>query len=49
MDNKILVFLKQLSTFVEDRSLLVEPNRKYDFRLPLHSPFAMFVMKPLIK
>ena len=24
MDNKILVFLKQLSTFVEDRSLLVE-------------------------
>lgn len=43
MDNKILVFLKQLSTFVEDRSLLVEPNRKYDFRLSPNPPFTIFV------
>ena len=43
MDNKKLVFLKQLSTFVEDRSLWVEPNRKYDFRLSLRSPFTIFV------
>ena len=42
MDNKKLVFLKQLSTFVEDRSLWVEPNRKYDFRLSLYSPLAIF-------
>lgn len=44
MDNKILVFLKQLSTFVEDRSLLVEPNRKYDFRLSPNPPFIIFVV-----
>ena len=43
MDNKKLVFLKQLSTFVEDRSLLVEPNRKYDFRLSPNPPFTIFV------
>ena len=42
MDNKKLVFLKQLSTFVENRSLWVEPNRKYDFRLSLYSPLAIF-------
>ena len=42
MDNKKLVFLKQLSTFVEDRSLWVEPNRKYDFCLSLYSPLAIF-------
>ena len=44
MDNKKLVFLKQLSTFVEDRSLLVEPNRKYDFRLSPNPPFTIFVV-----
>ena len=43
MDNKKLVFLKQLSTFVEDRSLWVEPNRKYDFRLSPNPPFTIFV------
>ena len=43
MDNKKLVFLKQLSTFVEDRSLLVEPNRKYDFRLSPNQPFPIVV------
>ena len=43
MDNKKLVFLKQLSTFVEDRSLWVEPNRKYDFRLSPSPPFTIFV------
>ena len=35
MDNKKLVFLKQLSTFVEDR--------KYDFRLSPNPPFTIFV------
>lgn len=44
MDNKKLVFLKQLSTFVEDRSLWVEPNRKYDFRLSPNPPFSIFVV-----
>ena len=43
MANKKLVFLKQLSTFVEDRSLWVEPNRKYDFRLSPNPPFTIFV------
>ena len=43
MDNKKLVFLKQLSTFVEERSLWVEPNRKYDFRLSPNPPFTIFV------
>ena len=45
MDNKKLVFLKQLSTFVEDRSLWVEPNRKYDFRLSPNPPFTIFELK----
>ena len=40
---KKLVFLKQLSTFVEDRNLWVEPNRKYDFRLSPNPPFTIFV------
>ena len=43
MDNKKLVFLKQLSTFVVDRNLWVEPNRKYDFRLSPNPPFTIFV------
>ncbi len=43
MDNKKLVFLKQLSTFVEDMRLGVEPHPKYDYRLTPSPPFTIFV------
>ena len=39
------IITQVLRIFVEHRSSSVEPSRKCKFRLPLHSPFAIFVLK----
>ncbi len=39
------IFTQVLRIFVGHRNSSVEPSRKCKFRLPLHSPFAIFVCK----